>query len=138
MPVAPELEADPAIVGPLGGLLLSFVRAGSPMLALRAVRWWRDLARLGVHLPLFAVHDLGLLYAAPRERVEMGARPGSEAAAQRLPGLAPLVASYRTLIAEVAEGHAASTARGMRLGDDLVVVVLARLLSTIAKDAAVR
>src|ERR1019366_7791219 len=138
MPVAPELEADPAIVGPLGGLLLSFVRAGSPMLALRAVRWWRDLARLGVHLPLFAVHDLGLLYAAPRERVEMGARPGSEAAAQRLPGLAPLVASYRTLIAEVAEGHAASTARGMRLGDDLVVVVLARLLSTIAKDPAVR
>jgi hypothetical protein len=138
MPVAPELEADPAIVGPLGGLLLSFVRAGSPMLALRAVRWWRDLARLGVHLPLFAVHDLGLLYAAPRERIEMAARPGSDAAAQRLPGLPALMASYRTLIAEVAEGHAASTARGMRLGDDLVVVVLARLLSTIARDAAVR
>ena len=76
MPVSPALEADPAIVGPLGGLLLSFVRAGSPMLALRAVRWWRDLARLGVDLPLFVVHDLGLIYAAPRERIEMGTRPG--------------------------------------------------------------
>ncbi|HEX3769579.1 MAG TPA: hypothetical protein VHV30_01885 [Polyangiaceae bacterium] len=138
MPVAPDLEADPAIVGPLGGLLLSYVRAGSPMLALRAVRWWRDLARLGVHLPLFAVHDLGLLYAAPRERVEIGARPGSDAAAQRLPGLAPLLASYRGLVSEVAESHAAATARGMRLGDDLVVVVLARLLSTIARDAGMR
>ena len=135
MPVAPALEADPAIVGPLGGLLLSSVRASSPMLVLRAVRWWRDLARLGVQLPLFAVHDLGLLYAAPRERVELGPRLGCDATAQRLPGLPALMASYRGLIAEIAQSHAASTARGMRLGDDLVVVILARLLSTIAKDA---
>ena len=138
MPVPPELEADPAIVGPLGGLLLSFVRAGSSMLVLRAVRWWRDLARLGVHLPLFAVHDLGLLYAAPRERVEMAPRPGADAAVARIPKLERLVAGYRTLILEVAESPAASTARSMRLGDDLVVVVLARLLSTIARDATER
>src|SRR5450432_999186 len=108
MPVAPELEADPAIVGPLGGLLLSFVRAGSPMLALRAVRWWRDLSRLGVHLPFFAVHDLGLLYAAPRERFDMAARPGADAAAERIPRLKELLVSYRTLLVELAESHAAS------------------------------
>ena len=134
MPVSPALEADPAIVGPLGGLLLSFVRAGSPMLALRAVRWWRDLARLGVELPLFVVHDLGLIYAAPRERIEMAPRPGADAAAAAIPRLAELLVAYRTLILEVAEGQAASTARGMRLSDDLIVVVLARLLSTLVQD----
>jgi hypothetical protein len=134
VPVSPTLEADPAIVGPLGGLLLSFVRAGSPMLALRAVRWWRDLARLGIELPFFVVHDLGLIYAAPRERIEMASRPGADAAAAAIPKLPELLVAYRTLILEVAEGQAASTARGMRLGDDLVVVVLARLLSTLVQD----
>jgi hypothetical protein len=133
VPVPPAFDADPAVVGPLGGLLLSFVRAGSPMLALRAVRWWRDLARLGVELPLFVVHDLGLIYAAPREQIEMAPRPGVDAAVARVPKLGPLVTSYRTLVVEVAESQAASTARGMRLSDDLVVVVLARLLSTLVQ-----
>jgi hypothetical protein len=135
VPVPRPLESDPAIVGPLGGLMLSFVRAGSPMLVLRAIRWWRDLARLGVDLPFFLVHDLGLLYAAPSERVEMAARQGADAAVAAVPRLAPLVAGYRTLILEVAESQAAAKARGMRLSDDLVVVVLARLLSPLVKDA---
>jgi hypothetical protein len=135
VPVPPALEADPAIVGPLGGLLLSCVRAGSPMLVLRAVRWWRDLARLGVELPLFIVHDLGLLYAAPRERIAMLGRSGAEAAVARVAGLPELVAAYRSLILEIAESQAVSAARGMRLGDDLVVVVLARLVSALGRDS---
>jgi hypothetical protein len=134
VPVSPALEADPAIVGPLGGLLLSFVRAGSPMLALRAVRWWRDLARLGVELPLFVVHDLGLIYAAPRERIELESRLGVDAVAEASPKLGALLVEYRTLILEVAEGQAASKSREMRLSDDLVVVVLARLLSTLVQE----
>jgi hypothetical protein len=138
VPVPPALEADPAIVGPLGGLLLSFVRAGSPMLALRAVRWWRDLARLGVDLPLFVVHDLGLIYAAPRDWIEMGTRPGVEAVAAAAPKLGELLVAYRTLLLEVAEGQAASKSREMRLSDDLMVVVLARLLSTLVQDPARR
>jgi hypothetical protein len=135
VPLSPAREADPAIVGPLGGLLLSFVRAGSPMWVLRALRWWRDLARLGVELPLFVVHDLGLLYAAPREQVDLAARPGVEGAAAVLPRGAELLAGYRSLILEVAESQAASASRGMSLSDDLVVVVLARLLSPIAHES---
>ncbi len=138
MPVPSALEADPAIVGPLGGLLLSFVRAGSPMLVVRAIRWWRDLARLGVELPFFVVHDLGMVYAAPRERTEIGARAGADAAAATVPKLPELLAGYRTLVLEVAESQAASAARGMRLGDDLVVVVLARLLASLVRDAGAR
>lgn len=138
MPVTQALERDQAIVGPLGGLLLSAVRAGSPMLVLRAVRWWRDLARLGVRLPLFVVHDLGLLYAAPREQIEIGPRLGADAVAARAPRLPELVATYRSIVAEVAQSQAAARARGMKLGDDLVVVVLARVLSSLVQRAGLK
>ena len=85
--IAGRSSAIPPSSGPLGGLMLSAVRASSPMLVVRAVRWWRDLARLGVRLPLFVVHDLGLLYAAPREQIELAPRPGAEAALARVPKL---------------------------------------------------
>jgi hypothetical protein len=138
MPVTRALERDPAIVGPLGGLMLSAVRASSPMLVLRAVRWWRDLARLGVHLPLFVVHDLGLLYAAPREHIELTARAGADAAMARVPKLPELAASYRDLVAEIAQSQAASRARSMKLGDDIVVVVLARVLASVVNRSSPR
>lgn len=133
MPVSPALERDPAIVGPLGGLTLSVVRAGSPMLVVRAVRWWRDLARLGVRLPLFVVHDVGLLYAAPHEQIELTPRPGAEVAIARVPRLAELHAIYRGVISEILRSQAADRARAMKLGDDLVVVVLARVLSSVVQ-----
>ncbi|MGD0529165.1 MAG: hypothetical protein ABSE49_28765, partial [Polyangiaceae bacterium] len=135
MPVSPALERDPAIVGPLGGLLLSAVRAGSPMLVVRAVRWWRDLARLGVRLPLFVVHDLGMLYGAPREQIELAPRPGADAVIARVPQLGALVAVYRGIVAEIAKSQAAERARTMKLGDDLVVVVLARVLASVVQRA---
>lgn len=130
MPVPAKLAHDLAVVGPLGGLALSVVRPGSPMLVLRAVRWWRDLGRLGVHVPLFVAHDLGLLYAAPREQLLLGSRPGVEATLSRAAGVAAPWAAYQELVREIAATEAALRAPGMRLGDDLVVVVLARLLAS--------
>src|SRR5580700_7882190 len=119
MPVPHHLERDPAIIGPLGGLALSQVRSSSPMHVVRAVRWWRDLARLGVRLPLFVVHDLGLLYGAPHEQIELAPRPGVEGAVARIGRLVELVAQYREVIAEIAKSQAATRARTMKLGDDL-------------------
>ncbi|MCL2447511.1 MAG: hypothetical protein FWD17_01045 [Polyangiaceae bacterium] len=136
MPVPAALESDPAVVGPLGGLRLAAVHVDSPMLRLRAVRWWRDLARLGVHAPLFVVHDIGLLYAVPpaQAHVPAGAPPVPELTrAQNAP---ELVASYHTLVADLAEG--AAPAQRMRLGDDLVVVVLARILDAAGAAATTR
>jgi hypothetical protein len=75
MPVSAALAKDPVVTGPLGGLALSGVRAASPMMVVRAIRWYRDLARLGLHIPFFMVHDFGLLYAAPKEQLEIGPRP---------------------------------------------------------------
>ncbi|HEY8041780.1 MAG TPA: hypothetical protein VIF15_18375 [Polyangiaceae bacterium] len=133
MPVSATLERDAAIVGPLGGLMLSTVRASSPMLVVRAVRWWRDLGRLGVRLPFFVVHDLGLLYAAPREQIDVAPRAGVEAVAARTPKLPELLAAYRAIVLEIAQSQAAARARGMKLSDDLVVVVLARVLSSVVR-----
>lgn len=133
MPVSTAVERDPAVVGPLGGLLLSAVRASSPMLVVRAVRWWRDLARLGVRLPLFVVHDLGLLYGAPREQIELAPRAGADAAIARVPKLGDLVKTYRQVVDEIARSQAATRAASMKLGDDLVVVVLARVLSSVVQ-----
>jgi hypothetical protein len=98
------------------------------MLRLRAVRWWRDLARLGVFAPLFVVHDLGLLYAVPPAQAILGAATPIPELARVSKG-AELLAGYRALVAEVAEG--AGRAQRLKLGDDLVVVVLARLLEAV-------
>jgi hypothetical protein len=101
------------------------------MLLVRAVRWWRDLARLGVHLPLFVVHDFGLLYGASREQIDLSPRPGVDQATARLHQLRELLTVYRLIVADIAESDAAARARAMKLGDDLIVVVLARVLGSI-------
>ena len=133
MPVSATQLKDPVIAGPLGGLALSAVRAQAPMMVVRALRWYRDLARLGLHVPLFLVHDFGLLYAAPREQLDLGTRPAAEAILAEQPRLADLVKTYRSIVLEVSESEASARARTMRLNDDLIVVVLARVLGAIAQ-----
>lgn len=130
MPVSTAAERDPAIAGPLGGLLLSAVRTSSPMLGVRAVRWWRDLARLGVRLPLFVVHDFGLLYSTPRDQIDLSTHHAANGIVSRMPRLPQLLTAYREIVAEVAHSDAAACAGRMRPGDDFVVVVLARLLGS--------
>jgi hypothetical protein len=138
VPVTAQLARDPSIVGPLGGLALSGVRAASPMMIVRTLRWYRDLARLGLHLPLFVVHDVGLLYAAPREQLEIGPRAGADALIARVPRLGDLVGVYRDVLAEVAQSEASARARSMRLSDDLIVVVLARVLGSLVQRSGAR
>lgn len=138
MPVSPALAKDPVVVGALGGLALSGVRAASPMMVVRAVRWYRDLARLGLHLPFFMVHDFGMLYAAPKEQLELGPRPGVDAVLARVPRSQELLGTYRGVLSEVSQSEASARARSMRLSDDLVVVVLARVLGSLVQRAQVR
>jgi hypothetical protein len=138
MPVSAALAKDPVVTGPLGGLALSGVRAASPMMVVRAIRWYRDLARLGLHIPFFMVHDFGLLYAAPKEQLEIGPRPGMDAVTSRVPRAADLLATYRSVLGEVSQSDASARARSMRLNDDLVVVVLARVLGSLAQRTTVK
>jgi hypothetical protein len=131
MPVSQALMNDVNVTGPMGSLALSVVRAATPMMVVRAFRWYRDLARLGLHLPLFLVHDLGLLYACPREQLELGPRPGGAAALARTPRAQELQRGYLAVIDELAQSEACVRSRSMRLSDDLVVVVLARVLGSL-------
>jgi hypothetical protein len=121
----------------LGGLALSVVRPSAPMMIVRAVKWHRDLERLGVHAPLFVVHDLGLLYAAPKEQLHLAPRPALEAIAAAGSPLRELATKYRAIVDEIAVSEASVKARSLRLTDDLVVVVLARVVGAIGgRDAA--
>jgi hypothetical protein len=138
MPVSPSLAKDPVVVGPLGGLALSAVRAASPMMMVRAIRWYRDLARLGLHMPFFIVHDFGLLYAAPKEQLEIGPRPGLDVVVTRVPRVAEVLGTYRSVLGEVSQSDASVRARSMRLNDDLVVVVLARVLGSLVQRTNVK
>src|SRR5580704_9227775 len=137
MPVSPTFAKDPTIAGPLGSLALSVVRPGAPMMIVRAIRWYRDLARLGLHAPLFLVHDLGLLYASPKEQLHMGPRPVLEPLLAKTPGLAELSRAYYSVVSEIADSEASLRARSLRLSDDLVVVVLARVIGAIVERASI-
>jgi hypothetical protein len=132
---------DVAFTGPLGGLALSVVRPFSPMLVVRAIKWHKDLDRLGLVLPFFVVHDLGLLYAAPGEQVELGPRAGAPALLARLAATDPRASvkhtGYASLMKEVAESEASAKARSLRLSDDLVTVILARTLGFIGARVAI-
>jgi hypothetical protein len=103
------------------------------MMVVRALRWYRDLARLGVNLPFFVVHDVGLLYAAPREQLAMGLRGGAAMTLEKQPRLLELHKTYQSIIDEIGQSEASARARSMRLSDDLVVVVLARVLGAVAQ-----
>ena len=144
MPIAAANAKDPAFVGPLGGLLLSVVRPAGPMFVVRAIKWYRDLDRLGLTLPFFLVHDLGLLYASPNAEVEVAARPAAAAILGRIARapsrahtsspVAKLHEEYVALMDEIARSEASAKARALRLGDDLVTVILARMLGTLGTN----
>ena len=136
MPVSAALMNDGSVVGPLGGLALSAVRASSPMMVVRAARWYRDLARLGLHLPMFIAHDLGLLFSAPKEQLDLGERPATARALSAAPTIAELFPAYRRLIGEIADSDASARARALGLSDALIVVVLARLVGVLFPSLA--
>src|ERR1019366_837251 len=98
---------------------------------------YRDLARLGLHLPFFMVHDIGLLLAAPRDQLLIGARPAMSSVGTRSQVLLDLHRTYSDLVDEVSQSEASNRARTMRLSDDLIVVILARVLGVVHERAKV-
>ncbi|GAH44042.1 unnamed protein product, partial [marine sediment metagenome] len=84
------------------------------------------------------MHDFGLLYAAPKEQLEIGPRPGLETVIARVPRATDLLGTYRTVLGEVSQSDASARARSMRLNDDLVVVVLARVLGSLVQRTNVK
>jgi len=124
---------DPQVTGPLGSLSLSHVRPGNSVLALRAVKWHEGLGRLGVVLPFSLVHDVGLLFASSRDHLEMGPRTElGPLVARGLPDLVRLMDGYRRVLEELSQSEAARRAPELKMNDDLVIVLLSRLLGAVA------
>jgi hypothetical protein len=114
----------------VGTLVLSHVRVQNPMAQVRAAAWYNRMAKLGVHLPLFLVHDVGLLFTAPRGAggVQVG---GNETLLQGagLPDDArALLKQYQSLLETISQSELVEKATAWRLRDDLVAVLLTKVL----------
>ncbi len=116
-------------LAPLGPLLLAAVRPSAEGLLRRALGWARDLERLGVDVPLPIAHDLGLLLAAPTNYLEIAARRALAAAVTGHPGAAKMHEGYVEAIRALADDDTFERVRALRPSDDLVVVLLTKLLS---------
>jgi len=130
-----QLLGDPAIAGPLGSLALSQVRPKSSSLALRAIKWHEGLERLGVILPFSMIHDVGLLFAAPHEQLDIGPRVSAASLTGRMRDAPRLAEVYRRVLDEIAESEASRRAAQLKMNDDLIIVILARVLGTVAARA---
>jgi len=121
----------------LGSLVFSRLAPNGALGSRRALEWVRELDKLGVRLPFFVTHDLGLALVAGADEVTRGPRlSGGHAAAMRRAAHAPSEESlerYQGLLDEVRLSAVASRARRLALGDRLVAVVLARLCGEVAR-----
>ncbi|MBK7402106.1 MAG: hypothetical protein IPJ34_39155 [Myxococcales bacterium] len=112
----------------LGALMLSAVRSASDTWLRRALGYVRDLGRLGVAVPPTILHDVGLVLAAPQDQRLVGARRQAEAVLAGRANTGPAHARYVAAIQALDEDPAVAQIRKLRPSDDLVVVLLVRLL----------
>jgi len=117
----------------VGTLALSHVQVENPMAVIRAAAWSNSMGRLGVHLPMFVVHDLGVLFTVPRGPGGWVIRAREAQLAQIAPPTATRahLVQYRQLLEHVATSEVVEKLAGWRLRDDMVAVVLTRALGDI-------
>ena len=101
------------------------------MAVVRAASWKNAMGRLGLYVPLFVIHDIGMLLTTPRG-------PTGWTIAQRAGQLGRIDASgpnrqllteYVELLENLAGSEVVEKLAGWRLRDELVAVLLTRALS---------
>ena len=117
----------------VGTLALSHLRVDNPMAPVRAAGWFNTISRLGVHLPLFVVHDVGQMFTASRSVGGSIIAPRADALARIAPPphVRGLLEEYGRLLVNIAESEVVEKAAGWRLRDDLVAVLLTRALGDV-------
>jgi hypothetical protein len=124
----PAHAANSEVGRTIGSLALSAVRNDNTTVALRTAQWRNTLAKVGLGLPYFAVHDLGLTAVLDPESVSIGPRPGQ----LRLgPEDMQALQGWIETVREVAESEVMEKARAWRLSDDLIPVLLLHVLGPI-------
>jgi len=117
----------------VGTMALSAVQVDNPMALVRAASWTNALGRLGLHLPLFVVHDLGVLLTVPRGPGGWTIRPREAQLAQIAPppGARTALDGYRRMLETIASSEVVEKVSGWRLRDELVAVLVTRALADV-------
>jgi hypothetical protein len=127
MPVPQDMRRS-YLARQVGTLAASPVEPDNAMGVVRAAAWHNTMLRLGVPLPLFAVNDLGQVLAGSgrveADRVLRRQQGGTVARALD----EQLVAAYAAMLAQIAESELAEAATAWRLRDDLMAVLLSKLM----------
>ena len=112
-------------------MVLSHVQVDTPMAIVRAAAWSNSLMRMGVHLPLFVIHDIGVMLSMTRGAggYTLRAREAQLARVQVPPGVKPQLDQYRRLLENIAASEVTERLAGLRLRDEMVAVLLSRILN---------
>jgi len=111
-------------------MALSHVQVDTPMANVRAAAWSNSLSRMGVHLPLFVIHDIGVMLSMTRGTGGYTLR-GREAQLARInvpAATKPQLDQYRRLLENIAASEVTERLAGLRLRDEMVAVLLSRIL----------
>jgi len=111
----------------VGTLALSQVHLPNPMGIVRAAAWHNHLLRLGLPLPLFVVHDLGLMMTSGQATLAAGSPPTAEGP------MGDLLEAYRGILTELGASEVVRTAASWHIRDELVAVLLGRLLTDLVQ-----
>ena len=126
MPIPSKL-AKSFLARQVGSLVLSRVRVEAPMARVRAVSWHNSLHRLGIHLPLFVVHDFGVLLTSPKGSRGWTPAPGG-ARPPLPPGADRALGEYASLLQSLGRSETVQRLAGWRLRDEIIAVLLVRAL----------
>jgi hypothetical protein len=127
----PEDKRRSYLARQVGTLALSHVRSANPMAAVRAASWANTMSRLGIHLPLFVVHDVGLILTAPRSGMQLGPKEPLLAALGLTDETRALLKQYATLLSTISMSEVVERSTSWRLRDDLVAVLLTKVLGDV-------
>ena len=127
--MADDTEAgDRELRRQLATLTYSQLTPAVPADAITAAGWWNLLGRLGLRIPLVVVHDFGLVLSGGRLGAARQIR--HDGAGREGPG-APQLARYQSLLARVAGADAIAELAAAPLKDEMLAVILARLLGDV-------
>src|SRR5580765_2638131 len=111
-------------------MALSHIQVDTPMALVRSAAWANSLSRMGVHLPLFVVHDIGVMLSMSRGAGGYVLRPREAQLARiQLPtGMKQQLEQYRRLLENIVGSEVTERLAGLRLRDEMVAVLLSRIL----------
>lgn len=127
----------------LASLTFSRVVTENPMVLVRAAHWHNLLDGLGLGLPFFLVHDLGLLLTQPQSQITLQRRDKSlkvavERGALKVdPIWERVVQGYGELLVDLARSELCQKAATSGLADELLAAVVAKVLEPV-QTAVVR